>query len=780
MYRHRWIGVVCGLLLATCVRGQTQLETDEATLKSQSPPVATDGPGLLKFFQDQSLKEGDGKRIEDTIKKLGSDVFREREPAAKELILKGPAALPFLRSVLATAPLEMKRRAEQCIRAIEDRMKSEVISSAARVLAARKEPKGAEALFNFLPSITADAFLEEEVLLSVGRLTIEADKVDPLILNALKDPFPFRKQTAAYLIGRRAGAEHRDKLREMLGDADLRVRERVMQGMYGKRPAQVIQEAASEDEKLLKGLKIETSEAALLEFFRKRTLSEQDQKRFRGLVRDMGHSSYPVRVKASAQLEKEGTPVLAFLKEVEFDSNVELSRRAREVLDKIRISNNTAIPIAAAHLLTRPPEKQDASPGEAIRTLLAYLPFADDDAVEEEVLTCLTLLSLRETKVEPALVKALDDVSTVRRAAAAYVLGHVGTKEQVVKVQPLLDDLQPAVRLRAAQGMLAARNKIALPTFVNLIGNAPAPYLPKIEEILYRLSEDKGPTETIHAGSPDSRAKGVRAWDKWLQDNQAKIDLTAINDRESFLGLVTVCEYDNQVGNIQGQVWEGTRGGPKRFSFAGVMGAMDAHTLPNGRVLVAENNANRLTERDSKGNILWTYQTPTNPICCQRLPNGNTFFASYNMVAEIRPDKTEVYRYTPGPQFYIFSAHKAKNGNIVAITAQGRIIEMDSKTGAEKNSVQTNTLGNWCSVELQPNGNYLVAAMSTNSVKEIDRKGTEVWSKPFNGVFRASRLPNGNVLVASMNTREVAEMDRAGNIRWRATTQGRPWAIHYR
>ena len=120
--------------------------------------------------------------------------------------------------------------------------------------------------------------------------------------------------------------------------------------------------------------------------------------------------------------------MLAFLKEVEYDANVELSRRARECMDAIRGSNNTAMPIAAARLLTRP-GKDGASSAEVVRTLLAYLPFVDDETVEEEMLTCLTLLSLREPKVEPALVKALDDVSPARRAAAAYVLGHVGTKE---------------------------------------------------------------------------------------------------------------------------------------------------------------------------------------------------------------------------------------------------------------------------------------------------------------------------------------------------------------
>ena len=566
----------------------------------------------------------------------------------------------------------------------------------------------------------------------------------------------------------------------MLNDADANVKQRVSEGLFGKRPAQILQENEAADLKLMAVQKIEPTEAGLLQYFKSKTLSVEDQKKFRAMVKSMGNSSYVVREQASLQLIKEGTPVLAFLKEAEFDPNVELSRRARTCLEEIRRTANSGIPIAAARLLARPSQAKDYSPGAAIRTLLAYIPFADDDAVEEEVLTCLTLLCLREEKLEPDLVKALGDTSPTRRGAAAYILGHVGMKEQIAQVTGLLDDTQPIVRLRAAQGLIASREKKALPAFVNLIETIQATYLPRVEEVLFRVAEDKGPNETIIAGSSESREKAAKAWGKWLTANEAKIDLSNLNDRESYLGLITVCEYDNQVGNILGQVWESSRGGQKRWSFAGVQGAMDAHTLPNGRILVAENNANRITERDAKGEIKWTYQTPTNPICCQRLPNGNTFIASYNMIMEIRPDRTEVYRINPGPQFYIFSAHKGRNGNVVAITAQGQVLELEVPSGKQVNMVQAQTQGNWCSVEMQPNGNYLVASLSTNTVKEIDRKGTEVWSQQFPGVFRASRLPNGNVLVASMNTKEVAEMDRGGNIRWRVICQGRPWGIHYR
>jgi hypothetical protein len=235
-------------------------------------------------------------------------------------------------------------------------------------------------------------------------------------------------------------------------------------------------------------------------------------------------------------------------------------------------------------------------------------------------------------------------------------------------------------------------------------------------------------------------------------------------------------------------------GGTTRFSFSGLQGAMDAQTLPNGRVLVAENQQNRVTERDAKGNIVWEFRIPfvpgtnPNPICCQRLPNGNTFIASYNLVMEVRPDKSEVYKIgsTPQDNFHIFSAQKTRNGNIVMIGISqnngnnGCIIEMDTK-GKRIRTIQTQTLGNWCSVEMMPNGNYLVATMNPANIRELSPQGNEVWRVDIADCHRATRLPNGNILAVKMNSKQVVEIDRASKgIRWTLNTTGRPWAVHYR
>lgn len=786
MNRLCWIGVVCGCLLATGASAQTQREADEQTLKAQKIPI--DAKGLIEFFEAKSPRDGEAKELEAMVRKLGSEVYAVRETAKKDLIKRGPPALPFLRAGLTNSGLEAKQRAELCIKAIEETMQFGPISAAARVLAEHKDPRAAEVLFNFLPTIGGDAMLEDEVLNCVGRLSVSPEKVDALLLKALKDPMPLRRTSAAYLVGRRGGIDHRDQLRAMLADNDPRVPVRIAEGLFGKRPQATLAEALTADEKLLTENKVDLKEASLLEYFKKRTLNPDDQKRLRDLVKKLGSNIYSIREPARKELLEKGIVALPFLREALSNTPLETKRRSELCIAEISTKNNPAVPIAAAHLLTRPPLKK-SSPAETIRTLLAYIPFADDDNVEEEILTCLTLLSLREPAIEPELLKALADVSPVRRSAAAYVLGHVGTKTHIAKAAPLLDDPHAIVRLRAAQGMLAARDKAALPTFVKLLTALPDAYVPRVEEVLHRVAEDKAPT----IDAADSREKAAKVWTKWLDDNKARIDLTSIHDRESYLGLVTICEYDNQFGNINGQVFETARGGPKRWTISGannaLVGAMDAHSLPNGRVLIAENSANRVTERDNKGDIKWQHNIPANPIACQRLPNGNTFIACYNMILEVKPDKSEVYRFsqiTPGVGFHIFSAHKARNGHIVFITSQGHIYEVEAPAAGATTPksvyahVTTNTLGNWCSVELQPNGNFLVAAMNPGNVREIDRKGTEVWSKPFAQAFRATRLPNGNVLVAGMNTRQVAEMDRSGAIRWTVSTTGRPWSVHYR
>src|SRR5262249_1080189 len=132
-------------------------------------------------------------------------------------------------------------------------------------------------------------------------------------------------------------------------------------------------------------------------------------------------------------------------------------------------------------------------PAKAIAVLLAYVPFADDDSVEDEVLGALSVLSVRGERTDPQFAAALADPLAPRRAAAGYVLGRAGTPDQPREVRRLLDDPAPEVRFRAAQGLLAAGDRAAVPVLIDLLGKAPDAWRWRVEEALQRLAAGRAP-----------------------------------------------------------------------------------------------------------------------------------------------------------------------------------------------------------------------------------------------------------------------------------------------
>ncbi len=658
---------------------------------------------------------------------------------------------------------------------------SEVRAAAARLLAARRAEGAIDVLLHQLPAVD-DAWLEDEFLASLGRIAVPDGRPDPQLLAALKDPLPARRAAAVYVLGRRADASQRGLVRSFLADGDARVRTRAGQGLVGKSALQAPLDRAAADEATLRQHGIALAADAWLDFLRRRTPDAAEQARLAGLVGALGAGDYDERRRAAEALIAAGAPALALLRPALASPDAEVVRRARRCIEAVRGGPGPELPAAVVRRLAAPGTVGDVA--AAVRTLLAFVPFAEDETVEDEVHAALVLLAVRREAVEPALVAALEDTLPARRAASAYVLGRVGTAAQLEGVRRLLADASPAVRLRAALGLLAARDRAAVPPLIALLGELPPAAAWRVEDALSRLAGDEAPAgAAMVAAGPEARHKAVLAWQRWWQARQRAVDLSRAAEGEPYLGLVTVCEYDTGGVAQAGQVWEAPRHGPARFTLGGIAGPMDAQVLPGGRVLVAENGAARVTERDRDGTVRWEYATPgANPIACERLPGGNTFIAMYNQLREVRPDKTEVYRYSPGPQFYIFAARPTRTGTVACVTAQGSLVEVDP---VHHKTVRTIPLGpgggGWAGVEPLPGGHFLVAAMNSGTIREIDARGDTVWSvKAPPGVFRATRLPGGNLLVASMTTREVAEIDRTGAVRWKHACAGRPWSVRYR
>lgn len=767
-------GLIGSILLTLPGMGQPTATLDEQILLAAK--LSASDADLIEFLRLRSHRTDDAALLKKLVEQLGSNSHKDRENADWQLLLRGPVAVPYLKAALKTGSTEVVRRAEILIKNIES-MGPEVPVAAVRLLALRQTPGAVETLLGYL-SAAPDDWVEAEVVASLGQLAIRAGKVDARLQAALGNSYSHRRGAAAYLLGQRADVEQRSAVRKLLDDADPLVRERAALGLAGKRWPQTLRETAVQDDEVLKKNFGTADNAALLAFLQKRTLSDSDQQRLQRLIADLGHRKFSVRNEASRLLVKEGTPALAFLKLAEMSPDAEVVRRARLCSEEIRSGPGPALPIAVVHRLAS--AKESTPPAEIIRVLIGYVPFADDETVGEEVSNALTVLSTRSAAIDPLLPAALADPLPARRGAAALVLGRVGTKEHVPALRKLLDDPAALVRFRAADGLLAAKDAVCVPRLIALLMDLPPQHAAQAEDRLQRLAGEQAPSIAVGDGSAAVRAKAVRAWEQWWHAHASTLDLTVAGAGEAFLGLVTVCEYDSANGMPAGQVWETARAGPPRWKVSGFLGAMDAHYLPSGNVLVAENSANRVSERDKNGAVKWEHRVQANPVACQRLPNGNTFIASYHQLTEVDAQGKRVYDRNRGAGAFIFGAHRARNGHVVYVTGQGTLVEYDPVADKELRSINIGANGGWSGVEMLPSGRYLVATMNNSLVREIDAQGKSHWQASYAGVFRASRMPNGHTLVASMTTKKIAELDRNGQIRWEKTCEGRPWSVHWR
>jgi HEAT repeat protein len=760
----------------------------------QEAGLQTDTPALVDFFRRRSLKDADRKVIEDLIQQLDSRTFKVRAHARDELILRGPVVLPFLRRAGKSGSLEFVRLVDLLLRKIESGASPYHPAAAARLLAARdfKDAPAArtalDTLLAYLP-FAADDWLEEEVLKAAAVLAERQDLLEGLA-EAVRDRLPERRGAVGYVLAQRGTLEQRRLVRQLLEDPDPSVRTRVASALAG-RPA--LAAHASADETVVRAAGVGTTGEELVAFFKKRSPDEKVQQELRRLIRQLGDRSWSAREKATRRLIEEGTVALPLLRLAVENDNPEAATRALRCLQKIQQGPGSELVIAAAHLLARPGEPRFTKPGgdskppagsvtpaRALQTLLTYAPFAPDEAIEDEVLSCLTLLSLRQARVDPLLVTALDDPLPPRRAAAAYVLGRVGTEAECEQARKLLVDPILKVRLRAAQGLLVARDRTAVPALIDLLDRAPDAWAWRVEELLQQLAGERGPVLPVAADPTDRRQRAASAWRAWWSTNEWRVDLARAAGQEQRLGLTLIVEHDSKAGLRRGQVYECGRDGKPRWKVPDLLGPLDAQVLPNRRLLVAEINASRVTERDiATGKVLWEHRI-ANPVICQRLPNGNTFMAGYNQLVEVDPARKVVFTHPMPPNFYVFSARKLRSGNILCITSQGVLLELDARARNIVRKVPLGVVGNWCGVDVLPNGHYLVALLAVGEVREIDNSGKVHWKCSFPGVLRASRLPNGNILAVSMTGRVVAELDRSGRRVWEKTCDGRPWQARAR
>lgn len=523
------------------------------------------------------------------------------------------------------------------------------------------------------------------------------------------------------------------------------------------------------DEALLKQHNVNPDAEGVLNFIRSRTLGDKDREQLERLIKQLGDRRFVERERAEKALLHRGPVAVPYLKDALKGKDTEVVRRAERILLQIDRGPGAALPAAAVRVLVR------LKPAGAAAALLQYIPFADNEYVEEEVLTGLLALHASQQRIEPILLQALADPLPMRRAAAVHVLGRL--KEQQTAVRKLLADPDGRVRFRAAERLVMGQDREAITVLIDLLADVPPALSWRAEDLLLRIAGDKAPNLSAGAGNPAARKEYKAAWTAWWREHGRSVDLARLQKVPPYLGLTVIAQRD------AGKVWECGPDGKPRWIITGLQGPMDVQVLPGGRVLIAEYDGKKVTERDLHGKVVWEKALDQSPNSCRRLPNGDTFIATYTNVLEVTRDGKEIYNHNVksrgiSPGHGIYAAQKLADGRVVALTRRGTIFEIDPIVGKAIRTLHVGSQGA-SSVEALTGGRFLVAHSSHGTVVEYDPEGKSLWTHALPGAFHATRLPNGNTLISTAQGR-VIEVNREGKTAWEQSTGSGASRVHRR
>ncbi len=520
--------------------------------------------------------------------------------------------------------------------------------------------------------------------------------------------------------------------------------------------------APAADEALLKRQLGSTDAERVIGYLKDQLLSEPSAANLKKLIEQMGDRKFAIRQEASRKLVAAGIPALPLLREATQSADKEIATRASRCIADIEAGASYDLPRAAVRHLVRLRHEK------AVETLLTVYPAALSEAFQADILQGLKTVGMSGRKIPPALKQALDDPQAARRALAVQALLTSEDRELRKKIHEKLNDPDAGVRYHAAVGLFPFGDRDTVPVLIDLIEHGPSVAIwQHCEECLYTLGGELAPQFEVGEGKADDRKRLAEQWGAWWKARGAQVLLGQKDDRPTDVAVIT---------DTTGRVWEWQPDSKPRFSITGLISPVDARVLPGRRVLVAEEQAQKVTEYDFRGKLLWEKSFDDGPVSVQRLPNGNTFVATYFRFLEVRRDGSIASSINIGDQGRVSDANKLADGSIVCLFSDNRLIYY-GRDGKPRTETK---MDSWGGVDSLPNGHVLVSQIHASKIAEVDGAGKVVWEFAHPGIWVGTRLPDGNTLVASKRDQKMYKVDPKGKILWEKQIEGHPHAMHWR
>lgn len=524
-----------------------------------------------------------------------------------------------------------------------------------------------------------------------------------------------------------------------------------------------------------------TEAGPLIEYLKARTLSDADQSKIGEVIARFGTDEFEERVKATEEVEKFGSAAIGPLKSAAQNTDPEIAYRARIALKRMEKVPHSAVASAAVRALVK------LKPKDAAATMLGFLPMADTDEVAEDIRVALIALAVTDAgKAEPALLKALGDKSVIRRSAAYVALTEGGPATELIRIKEAFPLVKAAVRKETDTDakfrglwalLLTTREKEFVPDLIDLIPQLPRGRIWQLEEFLLLAAGDAKP-DAKFGRSEEALTKAKTAWAGWWKQKGDAFDLAKFTFNPRVTGHTDVIEYDANYGRYRIVTLGPDEKEKARLGAVGVNQLSypsDVKKLANGNYLVAEQNANRVTERDSTSRIVKTVNL-SQPLSIDLLPDGGAVYVCRNQIIVHDKDGKQVWQFTR-QQYDIMGGRRLPNGDVVFVTQwngvnnQPNIYRLAGKDGKEVGKpLSMGRVQQYHSMDATGEDKILVCEY--NRVVEYDLKaGKEVWKYDLNNPTSAQRLPNGNTLITYMYTPQgqpgkVIEVDTSGDIVW--------------